>query len=149
MQDIDLGEETGSTVEEEQAVDQGQDMEETTKEETKKEPSKREAPDSGLRGSRRLKQRLRQNYSDMVFGNAADCDGEHFWTLAFSTGSEEVSHMMKIADQIPKGPEEPNIVTEALEGLDSDRWKESIAEKSNDLWKKGTFSFTTEGTVPV
>lgn len=69
MQENNLGEGTGSAVEEEQAADQGQGAEETS-EETKEERSKRKAPDSGPRRSHRLGQRPRGDYSNMVFSDA-------------------------------------------------------------------------------
>lgn len=132
FQDINLGENTASTVQE-QAPDQDQCVEDTKEGEKRGKRSKREAPNSGHRGSRRLKQRPRRNYSDMVFGNAADSDAETSLASAFSAELEEVFCMIEITGDIFTRPRESSSVKEALEGLKSDRWKESMAEELNGL----------------
>lgn len=56
---------------------------ETTKEEMTEERFKREAQDGGLRKSRRLEQRPKRNYPDVVFRHEADFDGEIFCNQLF------------------------------------------------------------------
>lgn len=73
-------------MEEKQAADQDQGVGEIKEEETREELSKREAPDRGLRRSRRLGRRPRRKYSDIVLGNTLDFDGENFLALAFFHG---------------------------------------------------------------
>lgn len=104
MQDIDLGEETGSSVEEEQAADQDQGAEETMEEGPREERFRRKAPDNGLRRSRRLEQRPRRNHSDMVSDNGSNSDGETFLASSFSTESEGNFCRMEIAREISTGP---------------------------------------------
>lgn len=45
---------------------------------------------------------------------------------------------MGVAEEFFTGPGKPFWVSEALEGLDSERWKESIVEEFDLLWDKAT-----------
>lgn len=151
MQDINPGQETRLAGEDEQAADQVQGVEDTKEEEPWEGRFKREAPDIELKSSRRLKQRPRKNNSDMASWYGADSDGGNFLALAFSTESEEAFCMMGIARETSTGTGEPISVKKSLEGMDSERWRDSIAEESSGLWEKGTFKkgSPTSSTVPV
>lgn len=62
-------------MEEQEAVDQGQDAEENREEEKKEGRSNLEALDSELRRLSRLEQRPRRIYPDIRFGNTINSDG--------------------------------------------------------------------------
>lgn len=117
---INLGEEIGSTVGEKQAAHQGQNVQEIKEKEAKEETSKWKASDTELRRSCRRDQRPRRNYSDVVFVNTADSDGERFLGLASSTGLEEDFCMVTIAGEVSTGSGEPNTVKERLQESDGD-----------------------------
>lgn len=75
----------------------------------------------------------------MIFGNAAESDTENVLQSLFSTEPEEEFFITKISGENSTGPGERTSVREALEGSESDRWKESLAEGLNGLWEKRTF----------
>lgn len=118
---------------------------EDTKEKTKEERFKREAPDSELRTLHELGQPPRSDYSDMVFGNAADSDDENLMASVFSSVSEEAFCMIGVAGKFSMGPGEPSSMADPLEEPHSGRWKESIAEELNGPWEKGILR---EGPLP-
>lgn len=72
-----MGRRLNQSVEEEQAEDQGQGVDEIKQEEPREKHSKGKAPDNELRRSRRIKQRPRRNYSDMAFGNGPIPTAKH------------------------------------------------------------------------
>lgn len=104
MLDISLGEETGLTVEEEKEVGQDPEVTEKVEREAKEQNSNQEAPDSGLRRSRRLEQQQRQSYTEMAVGNSNTSKGETLPISSLSEASGNALCIVGIASESSTGP---------------------------------------------
>lgn len=147
--EVNPGEETRSTVEEEQAANQG--------EVTEKNGGRDEGREVGTETSGYWTQTMASSgtaTTTQLFGYGLRkfkrLRRRTFLGSVLSATSEDAFSMIGIAGEIFTGLDEPSSVSEAPKISDCERFEESIAEELDRLWEKGTFKKgLPQGTTPI